>query len=64
MTAINNLNDFNKKGDYLWPQNQTKYQPAGSEKHAMSSGHFWMKLIFQIHQDWVSAVRFSSIQSG
>jgi hypothetical protein len=64
MTAINNLNDFNEKGDYLWPQNLTKYQPTGSEKHAMSSERFWMKPIFQIHKDLVSGVRFSSIQSG
>ena len=35
MTAMNNLNDFNEKGDYLWPSNQTKYQPAGYVKPAM-----------------------------
>jgi hypothetical protein len=40
MTAINNPNDFNKKGDYLWQSNQTKYQRAGYVKPEIVSGPF------------------------
>ena len=45
---MNNLNNITKKGDYSWPENQTRFRHLGSVKLVMILGPFWMKPIFLI----------------
>jgi len=51
---MNNLNDFNNKGDYSWSEKRTRFQPGGFVRPVKPSERFWMKPTFQIPNDLVN----------